>query len=185
MWCVSKWAPHALLWCCYKSLSRTERRVRGISSHTVAFIMSFIINAKKQNTKFYLYNMSLSLCCDIWRKFKLRLSITEEKGQWGCFSTSSDGSAQLSTMTKTIRMMRKRHEKTNCGKWGWVAQRLSRSRFWYESSTPTSQELSSPIFQSESVCLFLISNTWPDPNFFQYIKAYMPSTYSIPPRINQ
>ena len=45
MLCVSKWARHALLWCCYKSLSRAERRVRGMSSPTVAFIISFIINA--------------------------------------------------------------------------------------------------------------------------------------------
>ena len=145
MWCVSKWAPHALLWCCYKSLSRTERRVRGISSHTVAFILSFIINAINKIQSF-IYIICLchhvviyegSLSCDY--------QLLRKRGQWGCFSTSSDGSAQLSTMTKTIRMMRKRHEKTNCGKWGWVAQRLSRSRFWYESSTPTSQELSSPI----------------------------------------
>ena len=67
-----------------------------------------------------------------------------------------------------------------------VTDWVSLSRFWYRSSTPTSQELSSPIFQSESVCLLWISNTWPDLNlFFQYIKAYMPFTDQISLRINQ
>ena len=41
----------------------------------------------------------------------------------------------------------------------------------YESSTPTSQELSSPFFQSLFVCLSGIKNTWPNLHFLHYIMA--------------
>ena len=41
----------------------------------------------------------------------------------------------------------------------------------YESSTPTSQELSSPFFQSLFICLSGIKNTWPNLHFLHYIKA--------------
>ena len=85
MWCVSKWARHALLWCCYKSLSRAERRVRGISSHTVAFIISFIINAINKIQSFiyiiclchYVTIYEGSLSCDY--------QLLRKKGRWGCF----------------------------------------------------------------------------------------------------
>ena len=122
--CIKMSTPCIALMLLQIIVSNWKEGQRNIITHCCLHLVLHY-KCNKQNTTFYLYNMSLSLCCDIWRKFKLRLSITEEKGQWGCFSTSSDGSAQLSTMTKTIRMMRKRHEKTNCGKWGWVAQRLS------------------------------------------------------------
>ena len=51
----------------------------------------------------------------------------------------------------------------------------------YESSTSTSQELSSPIFQSR----LEICNTWPDLHFLQYVMAYRPSTDLEPSRVNQ
>ena len=41
----------------------------------------------------------------------------------------------------------------------------------YECLTPISQELCSTIFQSLSLSLFAMGNTWPDIHFFQYIKA--------------
>ena len=112
--CIKMSTPCIALMLLQIIVSNWKEGQRNIITHCCLHLVLHY-KCNKQNTKFYLYNMSLSLCCDIWRKFKLRLSITEEKGQWGCFSTSSDGSAQLSTMTKTIRMMRKRHEKTNCG----------------------------------------------------------------------
>ena len=46
----------------------------------------------------------------------------------------------------------------------------------YESSTPTSKELSSSIFQSLSVFEWGIGVTWPDLHFSQYLKAlYWPN----------
>ena len=107
--CIKMSTPCIALMLLQIIVSNWKEGQRNIITHCCLHLVLHY-KCNKQNTKFYLYNMSLSLCCDIWRKFKLRLSITEEKGQWGCFSTSSDGSAQLSTMTKTIRIMRRRHE---------------------------------------------------------------------------
>ena len=60
------------------------------------------------------------------------------------------------------------------------------SRLCYETSTPTSQEPSSTIFQSLSVNLWGVIDTWPDLHlFFQYIKACRPYTGHVPSRINQ
>ena len=60
------------------------------------------------------------------------------------------------------------------------------SRLCYETSTPTSQEPSSTIFQSLSVDLWGVSDTWPDLHlFFHYIKACRPYTGHVPSRINQ
>ena len=62
----------------------------------------------------------------------------------------------------------------------------------YESSTPTSQELRSPFFQSLSVCLLGITNTWPSHQTFtfftiqrhkHYIKAKQ-YTDPVPSRID-
>ena len=55
----------------------------------------------------------------------------------------------------------------------------------YESSTPTSQELSSPIFQSLWECESGIGVIWPDLHFSQYFKAYQHYADPVPSRINR
>ena len=55
----------------------------------------------------------------------------------------------------------------------------------YKSSASNSQELSCFNIQSLSVSLSAISNTWPDPHFFQYIMAYGLSSDLVPSRMNQ
>ena len=146
MWCVSKWARHALLWCCYKSLSRAERRVRGMSSHTVAFIISFIINAINKIQSFIyiiwlchyvmIYEGSLSCDYQLLRKrgsgdvFQLLLMDPRNFPRW-----QKRSGWWVKGMKRQIVVNEDE----------WLTDWVSLSRFWYESSTPTSQELSSPI----------------------------------------
>ena len=143
MWCVSKWARHALLWCCYKSLSRAERRVRGMSSHTVAFIISFIINAINKIQSFIymiclchyvmIYEGSLSCDYQLLRKrgsgdvFQLLLMDPRNFPRW---------QKRSGWWVKGMKRQIVVNEDECLTDW------VSLSRFWYESSTPTSQELS-------------------------------------------
>ena len=146
MSCVSKWARHALLWCCYKSLSRAERRVRGMSSHTVAFIISFIINAINKIQSFIyiiwlchyvmIYEGSLSCDYQLLRKrgsgdvFQLLLMDPRNFPRWQKRSGWWEKGMKRQIVVNEDE---------------WLTDWVSLSRFWYESSTPTSQELSSPI----------------------------------------
>ena len=107
---------------------------------------------------------------------------------WSNWATTKSGESTCGHINIFTHLQNRTWSRSLSNSMGLVLDAILKSRrgvgvttLRYESSTSTSQELSSTVFQS----LWGIDVTWPDLHFFQYIKAYMPYTDQVPSRINQ